>query len=116
MAVHPAFICAPVPGHLGDRRQRRAEDVAVVHLGAPAEDAHLLTELRLHERVDDDGRTALRPLDGELEVLDGLHPRMPDLLERLLGKLRLERHHEPRRRLAGRVRDDVQLDRGVHFR
>ena len=35
---------------------------------------------------------------------------MPDLLERLLRELRLERRDEPRRRLAGRVRDDVELD------
>ena len=36
---------------------------------------------------------------------------MPDLLERLIRELRLEREHEPLRRLAGRVRDDVELDR-----
>ena len=42
---------------------------------------------------------------------------MPDLLERLIRELRLERGHEPRGRLAGRVRDDVELDglaRGHH--
>ena len=88
-----------------------------MHLGAAAEEAHLLAQLRLYQRVDDDRRTALGALDGELEVLHCLHPRMPDLLERLLRELRLERHHEPRSRLAGCVRDDVQLDRGgVHFR
>ena len=65
-------------------------------------------------RVDDDRRPPLRPLDRELEILDRLHARMADLLERLVGELRLERHHEPRRRLAGGVRDDVQLDRRVH--
>ena len=88
-----------------------------MHLRAAAEDAHLLAQLRLHERVDDDCRPALGAFDRKLEVLHRLHARMPDLLERLLGELRLERHHEPRGRLAGRVRDDVQLDRGrVHFR
>ena len=35
---------------------------------------------------------------------------MPHLLERLLRELGLERRHEPRRGLARRVRDDVQLD------
>ena len=59
-----------------------------MHLGAAAEDAHLLAQLRFYQRVDDDRRTALGALDGELEVLHCLHPRMPDLLERLLGELR----------------------------
>ena len=35
---------------------------------------------------------------------------MPDLLERLLRELRLERGNEARGGLAGRVRDDVELD------
>ena len=42
---------------------------------------------------------------------------MPHLLERLLGELGLERRDETRRRLARRVRDDVELDglaRGHH--
>ncbi len=41
---------------------------------------------------------------------------MPDLLEDLVGELRLERQYEPCRGLARRVRDDVQLDRGLFFR
>ena len=39
---------------------------------------------------------------------------MADLAELLVGELRLERLHEPRRGLAGRVGDHVQLDRGIH--
>ncbi len=50
-------------------------------------------------------------LDGDVEVFDVLDPRMPDLLERLIGELRLEREHEPLRRLSRRVGDDVELDR-----
>ena len=38
---------------------------------------------------------------------------MPDLGEHLLRELRLESEHEPRRRLARRVRDDVELDRDL---
>jgi two-component system response regulator MprA len=39
-----------------------------------------------------------------------------DLLERLLGELRLERGDEPRGGFAGRVRDDVELDgRDAHL-
>ena len=33
------------------------------------------------------------------------------VVERLVGELRLEGQHEPLRGLAGRVRDDVELDR-----
>ena len=36
---------------------------------------------------------------------------MPDLLERLIRELRLEREHETLRRLSRRVGDDVELDR-----
>ena len=46
----------------------------------------------------------------QLEVVDRLDLRVPDLLERLVRELGLERCHEPRGRLAGRVRDDVELD------
>ena len=46
-----------------------------------------------------------------MEIVDGLDTRVADLLERLVRELRLERDDEPRRCLAGRVRDDVQLDR-----
>ena len=94
---------------LRDRRQRRAEDVAVVELRAAAEVAHRLTQLGLDDRVDDDRRTALRAVDDEPQVVDGLDPRVADLLERLLGELGLERGDEPGRGLAGRVGDDVQL-------
>ena len=38
---------------------------------------------------------------------------MPHLLERLVRELCLQRRHEPRRGLAGRVRDDVELYRFV---
>jgi hypothetical protein len=37
---------------------------------------------------------------------------VPDLLEGLVGKLRLERLDEPGGRLPGRVGDDVELDGG----
>ena len=36
---------------------------------------------------------------------------MPDLFEELIRELRLECLDEPRRRLTGRIRDDVELDR-----
>ena len=76
-----------------------------------AEVPHRLAELRLDDRVDDDRRPTLRAVDDEAEVVDGLDARVPDLLEGLLGELRLERGDEPRGGLAGRVRDDVELDR-----
>ena len=87
-----------------------------MHLRSPAQQPHLLAELGLDERVDEHRRPALRTLDGELQILDGLDPRMADLLERLVWELRLERHHEPRCGLAGRVGDDVELDGRLHAR
>src|SRR5207247_6902252 len=48
--------------------------------------------------------------DRELEVGDRIAAWMPDLLELLVGKLRLERLHEARGGLAGGVGDDVELD------
>ena len=86
------------------------EQVAVMDAGPAAELAHRLAQARLDQRVDHHGRTSARSRDRELEVVDALDARMADLLERLLRKLRLEREHEPRRRLACRVGDDVQLD------
>ena len=75
-----------------------------------AERPHLLSELGLDERVDDDrGPAAGAPHDIG-EVVDALDHRMADLLERLIGELGLERVHEARRGLAGRIGDDVQLD------
>ena len=59
-----------------------------------AEDAHLLTELRADERVHDDCGAASRALDDGLEVGDALDHRMPDLLERLVGELRLQCMHQ----------------------
>ena len=102
-------------GHARDRVDRMPEEVGVVHLRPPAEGPHRLAQLGLHQRVDGDGAPALHPADGELEVLDRLDPRMPHLLEGLIGELRLERQDEARRRLPGRVRDDVELD-GVPLR
>ena len=87
-----------------------AEQVAVVHLRAPAELPHRVAQLGLDERVD---ATAGRPfirLTAMLQVVDGLDARVPDLLERLIRELRLERLDEPRGRLSGGVRDDVELD------
>ena len=76
-----------------------------------AERSHLGAQLRLDERVDDDRGPAPRAPHDIGEVVDALHHRMPDLLERLLGELRLERVDEAGRRLARRVGDHVQLDR-----
>ena len=89
------------------------EQIAVMEPRAAAEDAHLLAELGLDERVDDDRGPALGSLDGEPQVIDRLDPRMADLLELLVGELSLERVHEPRRRLAGGVGDDMQFDGGL---
>ena len=83
-----------------------------MELRAAAERAHRLAQLGLDERVDDDRRPALHPVDRELQVGDRLDARMPDLEELLLRELRLERLHEALRRLAGRVGDDVELDLG----
>ena len=88
-----------------------AEQVAVVHARAAAELAHRVAELALDERVDHDRRPPARLLHGDVEILDVLDARMADLLERLIRELRLEREHEALRRLAGRVGDDVELDR-----
>ncbi len=105
------------PGDLRDRLDRMAEQVAVVEPRAAAERAHRLAHLAGDQRVDHHRGPAFCAADGELEVVEGLDLRVPDLLERLLGELRLERRDEARRGLAGRVRDDVELDdlaRGVH--
>ncbi len=100
-----------VAGNPGDGVDRMAEQVAVVQARAAAERPHLLPELGLDERVDDDRRPSPRAVDRRLEVVDRLDPWMPDLLEELVGKLGLEREHEPRGCLSGRVGDDVELDR-----
>ncbi len=100
-------------GDAGDARDgvdRMTEQVAVVHLRAAAEVPHRLPHLRLDEGVDRDGRPTLHAVDRQLEVVQVLHARVPDLPELLLRELRLERLHEPRRGRARGVRDDVQLD------
>ncbi len=81
-----------------------------MELRLPAQRAHRLAELGLDERVDDDRLPPFHPLHRELQVGDRLDARVPDLAELLVGELRLERLHEPRRRLAGRIGDHVQLD------
>ena len=86
-----------------------------MQLRAAAEGSHRVAEPRLDERVDDDRRAALHAIDGELEVGDRLDARMPDLQELLVGELRLERLHEARGRLAGRVGNNVQLARSLGF-
>jgi hypothetical protein len=88
-----------------------SEQVAVVELVAAAERAGGLAELRVDEGVDDHRRAALRAAEREVEVVDGLDPRVADLLELLLRELRLERMHEPDGGLPGGVGDDVELDR-----
>src|SRR5690242_19871722 len=92
------------------------EQVAVVQARAPAERAHRLAELRLHQRVDDDRGAAPHSVDGELEVVGRLDTRVTDLDELLVRELRLECLHETGRGLAGRVRDDVELDRRLRHR
>ena len=84
-----------------------------MHAAALAEIAHGAAQLGLDDGVDDDRRPALGAVHGQRQILDRLHPRMADLLELLVRELGLERHHQPRRCLAGRVRDDVQLDRAA---
>ena len=79
--------------------------------GATAELAHRISELGADERVDHDRRPAARLLHGDVQVLDVLDPRVPDLVEGLVGELGLEREHEPLRGLPRRVGDDVELDR-----
>jgi len=56
--------------------------------------AHGLAELGLDDRVDDHGRPTLGPVDGEQEIVDRFDARVPYLLERLVGELRLERRDE----------------------
>jgi hypothetical protein len=64
----------------------------------------------MDERVDDHRRPALGAVEREVEVVNTLHPRVPDLLELLVRELGLQRVHEPGGGLAGGVRDHVQLD------
>src|SRR6266576_201750 len=87
------------------------EQVAVVNPGATAEPTHRIAQLRVDERVDDDGSVSASAGDGPLQIVDRLRPRVTYLLERLLGKLGLERKHEARGRLSRGVGDDVELDR-----
>ncbi len=83
------------PRDAGNGFDRLAEQVAVVELRAPAERPHRVAELRFHKRVHDDGRPAAHPVHRELEVVLGLDPQVPLILdELLLGELRLERLHE----------------------
>lgn len=87
-----------------------AEEVAVVDARAAAELAHGVAHLGLDERVHHDRGTAARLLHRDQQIVDVLDTRVADLLERLVRELRLERQHQPLRRLSRRVRDDVQLD------
>ena len=103
-----------LPRDACDGVDRMAEQVAVVDARAAAERPHRLAQLGLHERVDDDGRPPSGAVHREREVVDGLDARVADLLELLLGELRLEREDEPDGGLAGRVRDHVQLDGRGH--
>jgi hypothetical protein len=91
------------------------EEVAVMHTRAPAELAHRVAELRSNQRVYHHRRPPARLLDGDVEILDVLDPRVANLLERLIRELRLECEHEALSRLARRVRDDVELDRDTAF-
>ena len=83
---------------------------------APAERAHRLAELLVHEGVHGDGGPAAHPVDREAQVVDRLDARMADLLEVEVGELCLERDHEPRGGLSGGVGDDVKLDRRLRLR
>ena len=99
-------------GHARDLRDgldRLAEQVAVVQARTPAERPHLLAQLGLDERVDDDRGPTLRALDRVLEVDDALDHRVANLLERLIRELGLQRVHEAGRGLPGRIGDDVEL-------
>ena len=80
--------------------------------GATTQLAHRISQLGADERVHHDRRPAAGLLHRDAQVLDVLDPRVPDLLERLVGELGLEREHEPLRGLPRRVGDDVELDRG----
>jgi adenylate kinase family enzyme len=77
---------------------------------ATAQLAHRVAHLRLDKRVHHDCGTSAGLLNRDQQVVDVLHARVANLLERLVRELRLERQHEPLRRLSRRVRDDVQLD------
>jgi hypothetical protein len=87
-----------------------AEQVAVVHARATAEPAHRIAHLAIDQRVHDDRRMPACRRDRALEVGDRVAARMPDLLELLLGELRLQRLHEAGRGLTRGVGDDVKLD------
>src|SRR5215211_6280565 len=73
-----------LPRHAGDCVDRMPEQVAVVEAGTLAEVAHRFAHLLVDERVDDHRRPALRARDREPQVVDGVDPRMDDLLEALL--------------------------------
>ena len=88
-----------------------AEQVAVVDACATTELSHRVPELGRDERVHHDRGPPSSLLHGDVEVVDVLDAGVPDLLERLIRELGLEREHEALRRLARRVRDDVELDR-----
>ena len=76
----------------------------------PAELTHRIAKPGLDERVNHDCRPATRLLHCDVQVFGVLDPRMANLLERLVGELRLEREHEPLCGLPRRVRHDVELD------
>ena len=86
-----------------------------MHAGAAAELAHRVPQLRRDQCVDHDRGPAARLPDRDAQVLDVLDARVPDLDERLIGELRLERDDEPLCGLARGVGDDVELDRSALF-
>ena len=99
-------------GQAGDPRDgvdRVAEEVAVVQAVALAERPHLLPVARVDERVEHHGSAPAGPRRSELDVVGAQDPRMADDVEREVGELILDRLRELGRRLARRVRDDVEL-------
>ena len=81
-----------------------------MHTRAATQAPHRVTQLRIDERVDDDRSVSACARDGTVEIDDRLHPRVPHLLELLLGKLGFECLHEACSGFAGGVGDDVELD------
>ena len=81
-----------------------------MHPRAAAQLPHRLPVAGLDERVDHHRGPSPGPLHREREILHRLDAWVPHLLEGEVGELRLEREDEPRRGLARRVREDVELD------
>jgi hypothetical protein len=101
-----------VAGGGGERLERRSQEVAARHSVALAQLLERAAQRAIHERVEDhDAAAGSHAAVVRDQVLDGGHARMPHDGRAVTRELGLRGARDARRRVAGRVGDEVDLDR-----